>query len=121
MAGAATPEDAIRAFAEANRNADMATWRELVLDGFTYVHSASNKETKEEVIAAFENGRRYGGWEVEDLQTADFDGTAVVTGIGHLGVRSDPPRTLNVRFTATLLDRDGWRLAAFQTTRLPEE
>ena len=74
----------------------------------------------EEMLEAFRNGRRYSKWDTEGMATEDFGGAAVVTGIGRLEVPREPPLVLNVRFTATLLDRDGWKLAAFQTTRLPE-
>src|SRR5690606_7978099 len=116
-----SPEDVIRQWARANIEGDVDTWYSLVLDGFSYVHSASNLERKPEMVEAFRNGRRYSRWDAEDMTTQDFGGgAAVVTGIGRLEVPREPPVVLNLRFTATLLDRDGWKLAAVQTTRLPE-
>ena len=115
-----SPEEVVREWARANTQGDVDTWDRVVLDGFSYVHSASNLEHKAEMLEAFRNGRRYSKWDAEEMATQDFGGTAVVTGIGRLEVPREPPVVLNVRFTATLLDRDGWKLAAFQTTRLPE-
>ena len=115
-----SPEEVVREWAHANTQGDVDTWDRVVLDGFSYVHSASNLEHKGEMLEAFRNGRRYSKWDAEEMATQDFGGTAVVTGIGRLEVPREPPVVLNVRFTATLLDRDGWKLAAFQTTRLPE-
>ena len=115
-----SPEDVIRQWAKANTEGDVETWDRVVLEGFSYVHSASNLERKPEMLEAFRNGRRYSKWDTEGMATEDFGGAAVVTGIGRLEVPREPPLVLNVRFTTTLLDRDGWKLAAFQTTRLPE-
>ena len=118
-----SPEAVLRAWATANHLADMDAWAALVLDGFTYVHSNANRETKAEVIDAFQGGRRYRSWDIEETATHEFGDTAIVTGVAHLGVGlvTEPePRVLHVRFTATLLQRDGWKLAAFQSTRLPE-
>jgi len=118
-----SPEAVLRAWATANHLADMDGWAALVLDGFTYVHSNANRETKAEVIAAFQGGRRYRSWDIEETTTQEFGDTAIVTGLAHLGVgpaTEAEPRVLHVRFTATLLQRDGWKLAAFQSTRLPE-
>lgn len=115
-----SPEDVLREWAKANTTGDVETWDRVVLDGFSYVHSASNLERKPEMLEAFRNGRRYSRWEPEEMATQDFGGAAVVTGIARLEVPREPPVVLNLRFTATLLDREGWKLAAFQTTRLPE-
>ena len=115
-----SPEDVIREWAKANTTGDVDTWDRVVLDGFSYVHSASNLEDKAQMLEAFRNGRRYSKWDPEGMATQDFGGTAVVTGIGRLEVPREPPVVLNLRFTATLIDREGWKLAAFQTTRLPE-
>jgi len=115
-----SPEDVIREWAKANTVGDTETWDRVVIDGFSYVHSTSNLERKPEMLEAFRNGRRYSKWEPEEMVTQDFGGAAVVTGIGRLEVPREPPVPLNVRFTATLVDRDGWKLAAFHTARLPE-
>lgn len=116
-----SPEDVIREWAKANTTGDVETWDRMVLDGFSYVHSAANLERKPEMLEAFRNGRRYSKWDAEGMTTQDFGGgAAVVTGIARLEVPREPPVVLNLRFTATLLDREGWKLAAFQSSRLPE-
>ena len=118
-----TPSDVLRAWAAANLAADMDRWRPLVADDFTYVHSRSNLETRAELIAAFEAGRRYTRWDVEDLAERRYPGCAILNGIAHLTAgTAEAPVNLNVRLTATLIEAgpQGWQLAALQTTRLPE-
>lgn len=117
-----TPSETFRAWAAATLAADMEAWAPLVADDFTYVHSRSNLEHKDELIAAFTGGRRYRGWDIEDLVERTYPGCAVLNGIGHLlAGREEQPTVLDVRFTATLVPaNDGWQLAALQTTRLPE-
>jgi len=116
-----SPSETFRRWAAANVSGDAQVWASLVADDFTYVHSRSNLETKPEMVEAFTNGRRYGGWEIEGLTERRYSGCAVLNGIGHLQpARADAPR-LDVRFTATLVPAgEGWQLAAMQTTRLPE-
>ena len=101
----------------------MDAWEKLVADDFTYVHSSSNLETRAQLLEAFiVGGRRYHGWEIEDLSEREYAGCAVLNGIGRLlAGRAEAPTPLNVRLTATLVREDErWVLAALQTTRLPE-
>lgn len=121
MAGA-TPTETFRRWAAANVAADMATWATLVTDEFTYVHSNSNFETKQQVIGAFEAGRRYHGWDIKDLAERSYPGCTILTGTAALTVgRVEAPSVLNIRFTTTVVpDGGGWLLAALQTTRLPD-
>ena len=118
-----TPIGTFRAWAASIPPADIDTLADLVTDGFTYIHSSSNLETKDELVTAFKNGRRYRSWDIRgEVSETRYPGCAVLVGIADLGVTRDgEPATLNLRFTATLVEDDGrWRLAAFQTTRLPE-
>jgi len=117
-----TPSDTFRAWAAATLAADMTAWAPLVDDDFTYVHSRSNIETKAELIAAFEGGRRYRQWDIEELQERQYPGCAVLNGIAHLiAGPADAPVNLDVRLTATLVPNgDEWQLAALQTTRLQD-
>ena len=121
MAGA-TPEATFRAWAKANVAADMATWDTLVTDEFTYVHSSANFETKEQVIDAFNGGRRYHGWEIRELAERSYEGCRILTGTAALTVgKVEAPSILNLRFTTTVVPAPGgWLLAALQTTRLPD-
>jgi len=116
-----TPGETFRAWARANVAADMATWATLVTDGFTYVHSNSNFETKQQVIDAFNGGRRYLGWDIVGLEERAYPGCVILTGTADLTVgRPDATNVLHIRFTSTAVPEDGgWRLAALQTTRLP--
>ena len=118
-----TPVETFRAWAASIPPADIETLSDLVTDGFTYIHSSSNLETKDELISAFKNGRRYRSWDIRgEVNETRYPGCAVLVGIADLGVTRDgEPAMLNLRFTATLVeDGERWRLAAFQTTRLPE-
>lgn len=119
---AGTAEGTLRAWAAANVAGDMGAWRNLVTDRFTYTHSNSNHESAAEVIEAFNRGRSYRSWDVEQVHEERYSGCAVLTGTASLGVtREGQPASLHVRFTATAVEQDGeWRLAAFQTTRLPD-
>ena len=118
-----TPVETFRAWAASIPPADIDTLAGLVTDGFTYVHSSSNLETKDELVTAFKNGRRYRSWDIRgEVSETRYPGCAILVGIADLGVTRDgQPAMLNVRFTATLVEDGGtWKLAAFQTTRLPE-
>lgn len=121
MAGA-TPSETLKAWARANVAADMAAWGTLVTDGFTYVHSNSNFETKQQVMDAFAAGRRYHGWDIRELAERAYAGCTILTGTAALTVgQADAPSVLNIRFTSTAVPEDGgWCLAALQTTRLPD-
>ena len=88
-----SPEDVIRQWAKANTEGDVETWDRVVLDGFSYVHSASNLERKPEMLEAFRNGRRYSKWDTEGMATEDFGGTAVYT----------DPETKELRFELGVL------------------
>jgi hypothetical protein len=101
----------------------MSVWAPLVDDRFTYVHSRSNLETKAELVAAFEGGRRYRSWEIESLEERSYEGCAVLNGVAHLGVGpADQGAVLDIRFTATLVPGGDaeWQLAALQSTRLSD-
>ncbi len=118
----ATPSETFRAWARANVAADMATWATLVTDEFTYVHSSANFETKQQVVDACNGGRRYHGWNINDIAERVYPGCTILTGTAALTVgKAEAPSILNVRFTTTAVpDAGGWRLAALQTTRLPD-
>lgn len=118
-----TPSEVFRSWAAANVTGDMAAWSPLVDDRFTYVHSRSNLETKDELVTAFEGGRRYRSWEIESLEERTYEGCAVLNGVAHLGVGpADQGAVLDIRFTATLVPGGDaeWQLAALQSTRLAE-
>jgi hypothetical protein len=117
-----TPSETFRTWAGANLTGDMDVWSPLVDEQFTYVHSRSNIETKAELVAAFEGGRRYRTWAIESLEERSYDGCAVLNGVAQLGAGSaEQPVEFNIRFTATLVPAgDGWQLAALQSTRIPD-
>jgi len=117
-----TPTETFQRWAAANVAADMATWATLVMDDFTYVHSSANFETKQQVIDAFVGGRRYHAWDIQEIAERSYPGCTIINGRAVLKAGpADKPTTLNIRFTATAVPEGGeWRLAALQTTRLPD-
>jgi hypothetical protein len=117
-----TPSETFQAWAGANLTGDLSVWSPLVDERFTYVHSRSNIETKAELVAAFEGGRRYRTWEIASLEERSYDGCSVLNGVAHLGAGpTEQPVEFTIRFTATLVPAgDGWQLAALQSTRIAE-
>src|SRR5690606_12698816 len=116
-----TPTDTLRAYAQATLAADAAAIGRLTSDGFTYVHSNALYETKADLLAAFEGGRRYRGWDLGATEEHEHAGCTTVTGTASITPAREGAAVLNVRFTATAVrTSDGWQLAAFQSTRLPE-
>jgi hypothetical protein len=118
----ATPSDTMRAYAQATVAADTAAISGLTDDQFTYVHSSALYETKEQLIAAFEGGRRYKGWDIQEMVERPHAGCTTVTGTAILTTAREGAPLLNIRFTTTMVqDGGGWKMAAMQTTRLPEQ
>ncbi len=100
---------------------DFDGWGDLTTEAMTYTHSNSMRETRADVLAAFNAGRRYTRFEFDGTNEERYGDAAVVTGITRAAVDRDPPLELNLRFTATLVGGEGhWRVAAYQTTPLQE-
>jgi ketosteroid isomerase-like protein len=118
MAGGSATET-LRRWAACAVAEDLEGWTDLTTEAMTYTHSNSMYETRADVLAAFDAGRRYTRFEFEDTNEARYGDTAVVTGITRAEVERDPPFELNLRFTATLVGGEGaWQVAAYQTTSL---
>lgn len=116
---AQTATETLRSWAACAVAADIEGWAALTTDGMTYTHSNSLFETRDDVVAAFEAGRHYSRFALEDTTESRYGDAAVVTGITRAAVDRDPPLALDLRFTATLVRGDeGWRVAAYQTTPL---
>jgi ketosteroid isomerase-like protein len=115
--GSAT--EALRRWAACAVAEDLEGWTGLTTERMTYTHSSSLYETRADVLAAFEAGRRYLRFDFESTNEERYGDTAVVTGITRAVVERDPPLELNLRFTATLVGgEDAWQVAAYQTTPL---
>jgi hypothetical protein len=73
-----TASETFRASVAATLAADMAAWSPLV--------------------AAFEGGRRYQQWEIEELAEREYPGCAVLNGVAHLVAGSaEAPVNLDVQ------------------------
>lgn len=119
----ATPSDTMRAYAQATLAADTAAIKAITTDGFTYTHSSALRETQQQLMDAFAGGRRYTGWEIQELAEQSYPGCTIVTGAAALGVkRADGPGVLNIKFTATMVPASagGWQLAALHSTKIPD-
>jgi ketosteroid isomerase-like protein len=95
----------------------------LLADDLVYVHSSGSVETKTEFLDTLRSGRlRYKRIAPEDVRVKLSGNLALVTGRSSIDVeREGKPQSFRVRFTAAYEKASGsWRLAAWQTTRLPE-
>jgi ketosteroid isomerase-like protein len=102
---------------------DFAALDKLLADDLLYVHSSGDVDDKKSLIAGMRSGaRRYKKITAEDTRYRADGKLAVVTGRASLEVERDgKPQSFKVRFTAVYeKSAVGWRLAAWQTTRLPE-
>jgi ketosteroid isomerase-like protein len=102
---------------------DMAALAPLLAEDLVYVHGDGKVETKAQLLESLASGRlRYRAIAAPDAAVRVYGEAAVVTG------RADVQATAggrDVAFAARYLAvyvREGgaWRLAAWQTTRLPE-
>lgn len=121
------PEKELRAVEEqrykAMLQADIPALEKLLTDDLVYVHSSGSIETKQQFLATVRTGGiRYKKIAPEDLRYRIAGNLAVVTGKSSLETERDgKPLSFRVRFTAVYeKSAAGWRLAAWQTTRLPE-
>jgi ketosteroid isomerase-like protein len=104
-------------------DADFAALDKLLADDLLYAHSSGDVDDKKSLIAGMRSGsRRYKKITPEDTRYRVDAKLAVVTGKASLEVERDgKPQSFRVRFTAVYEKApSGWRLAAWQTTRLPE-
>jgi len=119
----ATPSDTMRAYAQATLDADTAAITAIATDGFVYTHSSALRESRQQLVDAFTGGRRYTGWEIQELAEQSYPGCTIVTGAAALGVkRADGPGILNIKFTATMVPAatGGWQIAALHSTKIPD-
>lgn len=104
-------------------DADFATLDKVLADDLLYAHSSGEVDDKKALMAGMRSGsRRYKKISAEDTRYRVDGKLAVVTGKASIEVERDgKPQSFKVRFTAVYEKAaTGWRLAAWQTTRLPE-
>lgn len=103
-------------------HSDVASLRELFVDGLRYGHSNGQMHAKEEMLGLLGSGELdYRSIEIEEIDTRELAGAVVVTGRqtieAALEGRAVSSRSL---FTAVYM-REGrrWKLVAYQSTPLP--
>lgn len=126
-ASAQGPEKELRAVEQqryrAMIEADFPALEKLLADDLVYVHSSGSVESKEQFLDTIRSGRlRYKRIVAEETRIKSAGNIAVVTGRSSVEVeREGKPQSFRVRFTAVYEKSGaGWRLSAWQTTRLPE-
>lgn len=123
---AATPEEEVRA-ADARRIAamvdgDVAALGSLLADDLTYTHSSGQVENEEQFLAAISSGKLdYESIVPSDVQVRIYGNTAVMTGRADIKVKAQGnPLAFASRFTSVWVKGEGgWRMVAWQSTRLP--
>jgi ketosteroid isomerase-like protein len=108
---------------EAMVAADVKTLGEILRDDLTYIHSSGQLETKAQVIDEIATGKLKYRAIVPSEQTVRVLGdSALMTGRAQIKATSGgKPLGFWVRFTEVWVRTEGnWRLAAWQSTRLPD-
>ena len=104
---------------------DVAALAPLLADDLTYTHSNGLVETKEHFLASISSKAiQYQALVEKDAKVQLYGGDAAVLtgGVDIQAVFQGKPVALPARFTAVYVRQEGsWRLAAWQTTRLPDE
>ena len=104
-------------------DADYAALDKLLADDLLYAHSSGEIDDKGKLVGAMRSGARSYKKMTTDETRYRVDGKlAVVTGRVAVEVARDgKPQAFKARFTAIYEKAaSGWRLAAWQTTRLPD-
>lgn len=119
--------DAVRD-AEARRlralvTADYTALEQLLADDLTYTHSTARVDSKAAYLEPLLSGRtRYTSLQPDDVQVRAYGTTAIVTGtMRSIALVAGKESRVHMRFTSVWVERDGrWRMAAWQSTRIPE-
>ena len=112
-------QDACRAFLEA----DVAAAEALLAPEFTLVSSRAVVQSRAEVLAEIRSAETtYSEFRNHSMNAHVFGDAAIVQGITTLKGRSGgEPFALDVRFTDTLIRRNGqWQLVVSHVTRIPD-
>ena len=113
---------AVQAFDQATARNDTATLARLVADDYVLVNSDASVENKAQYLADFMlPGFRIDPYTIEQPVLKLSDGSALVSGVVHLGWTQDGRhQTRTIRIAHTWALRDGrWRLVYTQVTRVP--
>jgi ketosteroid isomerase-like protein len=92
-------------------------------DDLSYVHSTARFETKTDHLANVRDGKPYyRGIAPRDRQVRLLGDTAIITGVSNMHVERDgTEQRFTIRYLAVYRrEGDRWRMAAWQSTKLPE-
>jgi ketosteroid isomerase-like protein len=125
-ARAETPEEEVRA-ADARRitavvDGDTAALSSFLADDLTYTHTTGQVENKEQFLAGISSGKLdYQSIQPSEVQVRVYATTAVMTGRAEMKVNAQgKDLAFAIRFTSVWVKGEGgWRMAAWQSTRLP--
>jgi len=123
---AETPEEEVRA-ADARRIAavvdgDAGALSSLLSEDLTYTHTTGQVENKEQFLAGITSGKLdYQSIQPSEVQVRVYGDAVVMTGRAEVKVNAQgKDLALALRFTSVWVKGDGgWRMAAWQSTRLP--
>lgn len=113
-----TQQKRFRAMVEADRSALDA----LLSEDLVYIHTTGAVDTKSSLIEAVVSGTiDYTRLEAKDTTLRFAGNAAIITGTAELGVvAGGTVHAASIRFTEVYVDAgDGWRLASWQSTRIP--
>ena len=109
---------------EAMLKGDLVTLETILAKDLTYTHSSGKVDTKESLLEALKTGAtKYLGVTLSEPKYQLYGNTVIATGLAEVKVKSGANE---VAFKARFIEvwtrqRNEWRFAAWQTTRLPEE
>ena len=108
---------------DAMKKGDWAALDAALADDLTYVHSTARLETKAEHIANLRAGKpHYRGIAPRDRKARVHGDVGIVNGVSEMHVENaGKEQRFTVRYLAVYAKSgDGWRMTAWQSTRVPE-
>ena len=108
---------------EAMRKEDWNALDAALADDVTYVHSTARLESKAEHIANLRAGKpHYRGIAPRDRKARVWGDVGIVNGVSEMHVERDgKEQRFTVRYLAVYAKAAGiWRMAAWQSTRVPD-
>ena len=103
---------------------DVAALDEILADDVVYTHASGEVETKQQFLESVASHRiEYQSLEASEVTVRVFGTAAVITGRGSMEIRrAGQGKSFAFRFIEVYANRDGrWQMAAWQSTRLPDE
>jgi hypothetical protein len=103
------------------QNADVATLEKLLAPELSYTHSSALVQDKAALIGDITSGTvKYLKFDPSDMKAMIFGAVAVVTGAAdvHVIVKGND-LTFKIRYTDMHVNRGGWQMVGWQSTRIP--